>query len=277
MALRRPAGLAVLAALVGVAMVALAPSSPRRVTAEPTGSSTWLSLTIIAAFTVPALVLVVIAVVRFRPRRAASPPRETRMSGNPWLGTLILLAFLAIAVGTVALLRPSRREPDPATDPPPTATDPAPDPGPPDDQPWFVVVLAIIAVLLAAAAFVRRGSPARPERPLAAPRPLATAVEKALRAVVRPATDPRTAIIQCYAAMEEALASVPGATPRPADSPSEVLDRATEAGAIRGAEAWRLVELFDEARFSRHTMSEPDRAAAQRSLRLILAELGGRA
>jgi hypothetical protein len=42
---------------------------------------------------------------------------------------------------------------------------------------------------------------------------------------------------------------------------------------VRSPGAWRLVELFDEARFSRHPMTARDRADAEQALRLIRDEL----
>src|SRR5437773_834049 len=197
----RPASttrLAILTVLVGLATASLAPHAVQRSTATSSGRGGWLSLTLVGILTVPALVLVVLAGVRHRPRRPPRPPAtERRSTGKPWLDAMILLSLLAIAITTTILLRPTRSEPNP----PPTP-------------------------------------------------------------------DPRTAIIHCYAAMEGALGGVPGAAPHPADSPTEVLDRATATGAVRSPSAWRLVELFDEARFSTHRMTEPDRAAAESTLRL---------
>jgi len=72
------------------------------------------------------------------------------------------------------------------------------------------------------------------------------------------------------------VTTVPAATPHAADSPTEVLDRAVSAGTIRSPGAWRLVELFDEARFSPHPMTEANRAQAANALKRILDELRGR-
>jgi hypothetical protein len=268
MALRR---LVILTVLVGLAASLRPQAVQRSVTA--TGRGGWVSLIVLGVLTVPVLVLVVVAGIRYRPHRV---PRETtperRSRGNPWLGVMILLGLLAIAVTTTILLRPTRS--DPPADPPPTEPPPA-DPGTPSEQPWFLVALGILAIILAAAVlfYRRRTSPSEPEPERGTP--LAAAVERALRAVAEPTRDPRIAIINCYAAMEDALGDFPGVAPHPADSPTEVLDRATAAGAVRSPSAGRLVELFDEARFSAHPMTEPDRAAAESSLRVILADLGG--
>jgi hypothetical protein len=73
--------------------------------------------------------------------------------------------------------------------------------------------------------------------------------------------------------MEEGLANAPGAVPQDSDTPSEVLARAVEHGALRADSATELVDLFAEARFSPHVMSEGHREVAVRVLRLVLAEL----
>jgi hypothetical protein len=107
----------------------------------------------------------------------------------------------------------------------------------------------------------------------AGPEPLAVAAERGLAEVANPALEPRAAIIACYAAMEEALATAPGAAPQASDTPSEVLARAVGNRTISTGAAAALVDLFAEARFSRHTMTEGHRADAERALRSVLGEL----
>ncbi|MGB6513541.1 MAG: DUF4129 domain-containing protein, partial [Mycobacterium sp.] len=81
------------------------------------------------------------------------------------------------------------------------------------------------------------------------------------------------AIIACYAAMERELAYFPGAVPQDFDTPTEVLARAVEHHALHVDNAAELVNLFEEARFSPHVMSEAHRESALRVLQLVLAEL----
>ena len=76
--------------------------------------------------------------------------------------------------------------------------------------------------------------------------------------------EPRAAIIACYAAMERELAHVPGAVPQDFDTPTEVLARAVENHALHIDNATELVNLFEEARFSPHVMSEAHRESALR-------------
>jgi len=90
------------------------------------------------------------------------------------------------------------------------------------------------------------------------------------RAALRLLDDARAAIIACYAAMEQSLAEA-GAVRSAADTPDELLARATATGIVRGDAAARLTRLFYEARFSSHPLnrSERDEAAA------ALEELAG--
>ncbi|MCW1959698.1 MAG: DUF4129 domain-containing protein [Mycobacterium sp.] len=103
--------------------------------------------------------------------------------------------------------------------------------------------------------------------------PLAVAAERGLAEVANLALDPRAAIIACYAAMERALADAPGAVPQASDTPSEVLARAVGNRTISTRSAAALVDLFAEARFSRHTMTEEHREQAQQALRSVLDEV----
>jgi uncharacterized protein DUF4129 len=88
--------------------------------------------------------------------------------------------------------------------------------------------------------------------------------------------DPRSAIVRCYAAMEESLAGA-GAPPSEADTPAEVLARASRGGLLRSAAANTLTGLFRQARYSTHPVTEADRAAAQHALGRLQADLGGAA
>jgi hypothetical protein len=98
----------------------------------------------------------------------------------------------------------------------------------------------------------------------------------AARTVVqdRAITDPRQAIVACFAAMEEALAKMGGyVAPRAADTPAEVLQRGIARAALPEPPSGALLELFREARFSPHSMTAADREAADRALTAILTGL----
>jgi hypothetical protein len=85
--------------------------------------------------------------------------------------------------------------------------------------------------------------------------------------------EPREAIIACYTAMERELANVPSVAPQDPDTPTEVLARAVEHRTLRADSATELVDLFEEARFSPHVMTEGQRDMAVSVLRLVLDEL----
>lgn len=148
----------------------------------------------------------------------------------------------------------------------------------------LLVLAAVLLVLIAAAVVIarsRRTAPAPPETgPVTAAGPapsagetLARAAELGLTRIADRSRGPREAIIDCYAVMERHLADVPDAAPREFDTPSEVLARAVEHHALPAENATRLVELFTEARFSPHLMTERHRSDAVAILRLVLDEL----
>jgi uncharacterized membrane protein YedE/YeeE len=92
------------------------------------------------------------------------------------------------------------------------------------------------------------------------------------RSVLRTVEDVRAAIIACYVAMEDSLAER-GAARAAADTPDELLARATRSGIVRGPAAERLTALFYEARFSSHPLDGGERAAAEQALDELAAAL----
>jgi uncharacterized protein DUF4129 len=142
---------------------------------------------------------------------------------------------------------------------------------------WPVLVLFIVAALAAGAVTVyRRSRAAAPvfaaPEPVPAPEPLAEALAAGAQAL-REDPDPRTAIIGCYAAMERSLAEA-GSPAQAADTPAEVLARATAGGLVRSSCASTLTGLFRRARYSTYPMTEDDRAAAMEALAQVRADLG---
>ncbi len=85
------------------------------------------------------------------------------------------------------------------------------------------------------------------------------------RSALRTVDDARAAIIACYAAMETSLAER-GAAREAADTPDELLARATTSGIVHGGAAARLTALFYEARFSSHPLAASQRDEAERAL-----------
>jgi len=146
----------------------------------------------------------------------------------------------------------------------------------------MVAMLLVGIATLGVAVFARGGvSPSgEPEVP-SGPSPvvsdsLVRAAELGLAEVSEPGRDPRAAIIACYAAMERGLAEAPDAAPLASDTPSEVLARAVDQGALHSHAAAQLVGLFTEARFSPHRMTEKHRESAMEWLRIVLNDFRSR-
>ena len=121
--------------------------------------------------------------------------------------------------------------------------------------PVTVILYVLLVVLLVAAVLLsiwwsRRFGPSfggRTSGFLAEdPEDLREAVESG-RLALRTVDDARAAIIACYVAMETSLAER-GAARAVADTPDELLARATASGLVRGTAAARLTALFYEAR-----------------------------
>jgi hypothetical protein len=143
-------------------------------------------------------------------------------------------------------------------------------------NPWPLLILsAAVALGVAARAAYRhhRRDLLPPPEPDAEPdaEPLVAALAAGAR-VLHSDPDPRTAIIGCYAAMERSLADA-GSPPRMADTPAEVLSRATASGMVRSAPATMLTGLFRRARYSSHPMTEADRTTAIDALAQVRADL----
>jgi hypothetical protein len=94
------------------------------------------------------------------------------------------------------------------------------------------------------------------------------------RTALRTLDDARAAIIACYVAMEASLAQR-GTARGVADTPDELLARATGRGVVRGTAAVRLTALFYEARFSSHPLNPGQRDAAEQALDELAATLDG--
>ncbi len=105
------------------------------------------------------------------------------------------------------------------------------------------------------------------------PESLLRAAERGLAQIADVSRDPRTAIIACYVAMEHGLGVSAGTVAQEGDTPTDVLSRAVEHRGLPAGNATKLVELFAEARFSTHVMTENHRQAAQQALGLVLGEL----
>ncbi|WP_280669319.1 MULTISPECIES: DUF4129 domain-containing protein [unclassified Kitasatospora] len=146
-----------------------------------------------------------------------------------------------------------------------------------------ILVVLVALVALAAAVIMlwpsrRRKRAARPNRRPLRPETaavvdeatLAEAVESARRALH--GDDARAAVIACYAAMEQSLAAS-GTAREASDSPTDLLARVVANGILRDTDATELTELFREARYSSHPMSQPHLHRARTALDAIAATL----
>jgi hypothetical protein len=232
----------------------------------------WALVVTEAILFVAGLILFVFRLIWLRKGGDALPERKRRS-----LWWLLLLPFMVFGLAhTLAVLRAHRTGPHQATLGAGGAgvARAAHHTG---GSSWPVLVLLIVvAVAAGAVTAYRRNRPAAPafagSEPVPAPEPLAEALAAGAQAL-REDPDPRTAIIACYAAMERSLAEA-GTPANAADTPAEVLARATASGLVRSSCASTLTELFRRARYSSHPMTEDDRAAAMEALAEVRADLG---
>jgi heme/copper-type cytochrome/quinol oxidase subunit 2 len=260
------------------------------------------SLFTVVAMLVVSMAIIVIAVITHSRRRpvpygAGEHRRELTGERRPltWRMVLIAVAVVIAWLLLVAVLSRLNMQPGVEQQPPNPGTPPTGPPKPPaqPQQPepssGLFSALAGATVLFMMVVFVgaaiagrrqrRRATPIaplgeyRPATGVLAADPFARAAEVGLAEIEDLSREPREAIIACYAAMERELENSPEIIPRESDTPSEVLARAVEHHALRADTATELVDLFEEARFSPHVMTESHRATAVRVLRLVLAEL----
>lgn len=301
---RRVIGVITLMVLAAWALRGYVPGVERAAEEVEPRSSNPLALVAVIALLCTAVGIIGFAIiVRMRDKRPRPAPmgsltRSDRSGERPsWrfalvaLAALIALVFLVALLSRVSLPVPTEQArpavPDevaggPVEPRPPVEDDPA------DSNvvnyliPPMLLLMALIVVGTAVAS--RRQGP-RPgpavafeaaDSPPVVPTTttsLARAAEVGLAEIGDLSREPREAIIACYAAMERELTRVPGAVPQACDTPTEVLARAVASGALRADSATGLVELFEEARFSPHVMSEKHRDAAVQVLNRVLTEL----
>lgn len=236
------------------------------------------------------------AAVARRPRRRR-PDDElplSRLQPPSRLARALALLVAVLVLAGVVLLVVVLARTQHATQPPVTiqpggrnraSEPPLPTPAPGSGHSDVVLVAVIVAAVLllaglavAVSAWRRRHStpvePA-PTPGAAPPDALSAALDDGAAALARGATA-RSAIIACYQAMRRALISA-GADATPADTPEELLDRATRAGLARPDPAQRLTVLFHEARFSAHPMRAAQREEAADALAALRRALSARA
>ncbi|GAB2528006.1 DUF4129 domain-containing protein [Nocardia heshunensis] len=295
--------------LVMLAVVALRGYLPG--TGGPTAPhpSSAVSLALMPVLLLVSMVILVAGVINSQhrlPLAMPEPDRENvvRGTGLRRIGLLVLVAIAAVAlivtaVFSVYLVTPKHQSEVgtlPTAAPTGTAQPVETVANQPDTMPapslqglslvlvgvgaGVLVFLALAGLVVVAVGSGRKPNLQRTLLPQSAPTEavsLAKVAEMGLAAMIAPGQDPRTAIIACYVAMERGLATAREVAPLASDTPSEVLARAFDRGFLHDASARELVSLFEEARFSPHSMLEWQRMRAEQLLRIVLADLQGQA
>jgi hypothetical protein len=261
-------------------------------------------LYVAALLTVSLLIVAVALIARLRdPRRIASSasPLSDRFAGGhgrpAWrvllIGAVVLLTWLLLVFLLSQFVGPhgiDQAQSAPQSGVPTPANNTPRQPGSQGNgadrdvlRYLIASTVALLAMIVAGAIVARRRRAVEPS--IAAPSPigepisaaaassLVRAAEGGLAEIEDPNHEPRQAIIACYAAMERELRHFPGAAPQDFDTPTEVLARAVEHHALHVDNAVELVNLFEEARFSPHLMTEEHRSSALRVLQLVLADM----
>lgn len=149
---------------------------------------------------------------------------------------------------------------------------------------WFgllikvLVVLLIAVVVLALLRYVQALLRARAERARdtdfdVLPQGPAAVVDDAEAQFAALGTGaPRNAIVACWLRLEDAVAEA-GMPRRPSETSAELTARVLRHWSVDADVIADLADLYREARFSRHEMTEPSRTAAVEALRRLHADL----
>lgn len=300
-AIPRAIGLIALLALVVVALRGYLPggSGP-----HPGSPPSVIAVALMPVLSLVSIVILLAGVITSQHRLPLAlpdtdPDRVRRPVQLGRLGLLVvgMLAVLAVAgaaiwaVYQLSVVHPASPSQSPAAQPsaaqPSTTAPPSPGPNvqPPLSTDTMIVIGAsagaLVIVALAGLIVVGVGTRRRTHAPAAEAAPvqaeevvsLAQVAEMGLAAMIASGKDARAAIIACYVAMESGLARAREVAPLISDTPSEVLARAFDRGVLRDASARELVILFEEARFSPHSMLEWQRMRAEQLLRIVLGDL----
>ena len=140
--------------------------------------------------------------------------------------------------------------------------------------PWISLGLAAAVVLVAILAWVMSERRRRRSAQVLGSEPretLTEAIEEGIETLLSH-PDPRLAVIAAYSVMEKAFARA-GSARRLYETPLEFVGRILSSVPSAGADATRLAELFELARFSQHEIDEKMRVVAVRTLSNIRRQL----
>lgn len=289
----RPIALICLLIVVALAVGALHRTPSRSGNSDLLGSATEvIALVVLGVCTVITVVVLVSQLLSARRRKDDDETPETlyRSPVSKWvrLAMMAITAALVAGIGALMVLVVSHLGTDTSTPSrPERRLGPTLAPHVGQQQPAsggsgisteMILAGVLIIVILAGLGYaVYRGT--RPVEPIDASdheqqrtrARLVAAVDDADRALAAE-TEPRAAIIASYRAMESSLSSA-GVEHRVADAPEDFLARAAGSGVALPDAAWRLTELFREARYSTHPMSPGQRERAADALARLRAEL----
>ena len=217
-------------------------------------SGTVLAIALSAAEGI-AVIAFVIVLASARPQRKPKRDDEEPWRPNiPWwaktIGVLLAVAALVTPFAVLFTRKPRTLGPRPLPSGVPKAglgqaT------APPSSSVWPLItgMVIAIAVVVTLTLLARHRRPAGTSH--ASKHRLATLLDSLAAGsdALTAGGEPRAAIIACYAAMERGFAAA-GSAPAVADTPAEVLARATRAGLVRSSLAETLTGLFRRARYS---------------------------
>jgi hypothetical protein len=201
-------------------------------------------------------VLAVWAIVTAPRMRAQTRGRRSHLRSALLLGAAAIVLLL---VGPQA--RGGKHDPAP-TPAPPVQASTADVPEPRHMPLWPLVLLGALSTVAIVGALTAGRRPARqpPESTAVAPANAAAAFDASFTALVDD-PDPRTAVIAAYQVLL-AWFDAGGLGRRPAEAPHEHLDRALAGLGLRAGPHAELLEVYDLARYSDHTLTTADRERA---------------
>jgi hypothetical protein len=225
-----------------------------------------------------AVIAFIIVLASARPQRKPKREDDEEPPRPPipwWAKTLAVLLAVAALVTPFAVLL-TRKPRTLVARPPAGAPSAGPGqltaPSPSSIWPLITGMVIAVAIVVALTLLSRRRRPATTshasKRRLAALLNSLAAGSDALAA----GGEPRAAIIACYAAMERGFAAA-GTAPAVADTPAEVLARATRSGLVRPEPAETLTGLFRRARYSTYPMTSADSRVAADALTEMRTDL----
>jgi Domain of unknown function (DUF4129) len=245
------------------------------------GASGAVLATVLSAAEGLAVVAFIVVLASARPQRQPKDDddeEELWRPKIPWwakaAGVLLAVAALVTPFAVLLTRKPRQLGPRPLpVGPPKVSLGHAATSSSSDVWPLIIGMVIAIAVVVALTVPARRKRSARAQPKdrtrLAALLDSLAAGSDALNA----GGEPRAAIIACYAAMERGFAAA-GSAPAVADTPAEVLARATRAGLVRPEPAETLTGMFRRARYSTYPMTSADSLLAADALTEMRSDLG---